>query len=128
MPSLLTCDCVNLPMCMVEWSMDKYIFFNPGKPYELHVPYEILNSKFTQERIVEVWRSQLHRRFCPNTGFLAFNNCHISYGRVLFFIGKWLCNYAKPAGYPREGQTKKSCWLIKRTSPRSSNSPYSVLM
>ena len=43
MPGVLACDCVGLSTCMVECSIDKYIFFNPGRPYELHVPYEILN-------------------------------------------------------------------------------------
>ena len=124
MPGVLACDCANLPMCMVEWSIDEYIFFNPGKPYELHVPYEILNSSFTQERIVNVWREQLHMRFCPNTGFMALEDCHSNYGKMLFYMGKWLCKFAKPEGYPREGQAKRACWLVKRTSPRVSNCPY----
>ena len=101
MPGILACSCKNLPMCMVEWSIDKYIFFSPGKPYELHVPYEILNSEFTQERIIDFWHSEMHKRFCRNTGFTRLEDCYSNHGKVLFKVGSWLCLNAKPENYPQ---------------------------
>ena len=110
MSNFLFCDCELVPKFVMEWGLEDYIIDSLEYCYRLHVPFDILDEEFTEERITSIWRMLLHVNFCkkPFGKGKEVNRENVRY--VCISLMDWIHKYGLKSGCSKK-QEMPGCSL-----------------
>ena len=104
---------------MVEWGLDGYYLYHPGRKVEFFIPYQIVEMRVSQDDIEGYWRLILHNTFCldpPTLGKETREDDLLKY--VFSVVGAWIHLYQRNENNP-EGRAKYCfCRIIRSIHPR----------